>query len=167
MKNYTGILHMQILFFLVVVIVGCNTKGDSNDNLDFPEIGIPIKELNSHLIINPPSDIRLSQDEKCFVVIMENISSSSIMVVPELDVKIFQKANSGWESILNGMNYNHWKSLVPAKGGDLPNIRTMDICPVLIDFDEPNVLRVIITGTPENLFGVKNTVSFLDVTVSP
>jgi len=122
MKKHTGILWLQILLFLAIIIAGCNTKDDSNDNLDFPEIGLPIKDLNSHLRINPLGEIELSQEGNCFDVVIENISSSSIMIGPDSDVKIFQKANSGWESILNGMNYNHWKPLVPEKGGDVPNI---------------------------------------------
>jgi hypothetical protein len=167
MKKHTCVLWLQIFIITTTIFSGCNKTDNANDSLDFPDIGIPAKNLNSHLKINSPSEISLLQGEKCFFVIVENIANSTITIEPDLDVKIFRKTNSGWESIQNGMSYTKLKWPVPIKESNMPNIVPVDICPVLHDFQEPTLLRIVIIGTPENIFGIENTVSFMDITVTP
>ncbi len=166
MNKYKGITLLSALLVLLFLGTSCNKTNGANDVSDFPDIGLPIKNVNSQLKIRQPKEFSISKDQ-CAFVIVENITDSVITIEPEVDVKIFQKTGSEWKIIPNNLNYNGSKSSVPVKGGDLPNIRTVDMCPGLYKLSEPITLRIIITGTPKNIDGVQKAISFTDITVTP
>jgi hypothetical protein len=169
MKKYRKFTLLLIFLLQLFFSTNCSKTNSVTGNSDFPDIGIPIKNINSYLKIKHEKEYSISKDKPpfCVLVTAENISNSVITIEPDTDVKIFQKINSDWKSIQNNLNYNHRKWPIPIKGGDAPNIWPIDMCPELYDISKPTIFRVIITGVPENIYGVKKIISSTDITITP
>jgi hypothetical protein len=163
-KNIFWLLLLIIMIFLGT---GCSYAGESTGLQDFPDIGIPVKDLNQHLKINTPAVVPSFREEDRIVLVIENLTQSAIMIEPDQDVKIFKKSTSGWEPVSNEFNYNQAQWLVSVKGGDVPAIVPFGIYPGLYNLSEPTLLRVIVIGKPENLPKVAQTISYVDITVNP
>ena len=161
------IFWLSTLAIITFFVSGCVNSNKTDSQEGFPEIGIPAKNLNQHLKITTPIVIPSFQKENRIDLLVENLSQSAIVVEPGVDVKIFKKSATSWEPVANNIDYNNSKWSVPVKGGDMPGIRVIDIYPNLNVFSDPIILRVVIIGKPENLPGVMNTVSYVDITVSP
>jgi hypothetical protein len=146
---------------------GCSHDADTDQIQGFPDIGIAVKDLNRHLKIDTPAIVPSFQKDDRIILVVENLSSSPILVEPAKSVKLFRKSISGWEPVQNNFNYNEVSWLLPGKGGHMLGDVQFGIFPDLYNLKESITLRVVVIGKFDHRPGVENTVSYVDITVKP
>ena len=125
-----------------------------------------MENVNMYLKVTAPVVTLSFKNDNQIILLLENLTQNHILINPAEDVKIYIKSTSGWERVNNNINYINTNANVPVQSSDLPVGKTLGIFPDL-QGNVPVTLRVIVIGRPENMLGVTNIISYVDITVNP
>jgi len=118
MKNRIQ-LYTILFAFLLVLSSGCSAGSD--ENCDFPAVGLPESVMNKEMRIEDlPQFYNSFKNGKGIYLHLKNLSDKTIVYPPDTQIQLFTKVEGTWKQVVNDIHGSNASNYLPTKKASPP-----------------------------------------------
>lgn len=160
-------LRLTVLALLLCPITACATNVGQTQDDGFVRLAIPLTEMNEEIRLRVPGDVNSFRISEMITLLVDNYSESQIQIVPDKDIRIFQKPAGGWVEIKNLMNYSSRIEIIPIKDSENPGGTIYQLAPEIVEKQTTVYLRIVVIGTKDPDGSASKIGAYVDLTMHP
>jgi hypothetical protein len=147
---------------LMILMVACAAIVENN----FPEIDIPMAEMNKAFVIEePPVMANSHKNNELLALQLRNKSDTGIIIPNDDGSKIFRKDGQSWIPVENNIGYpSGEETLLTSK--EFPPGLIPVLIPYIPGMKQPEIIRVVFNGHNDNL-EAKSVGAYIELTLLP
>lgn len=163
--------HYRIVLWLLIIsnlTFGCSKK-PSTSEVDMPDIGIPLNELNTKVRLAAPRGWNTFKIGHIIAINVDVISSEQVEFTFDYGARIFIWKDNQWSEVPNSMGYPEGDIILPITGNGPFTSGSTSVVPVISNVNEPVTVRIFVIGYiyKNGQITDKRTGAYIDVKVYP